>query len=189
VRRLLPAVLLAACAVLGLLAGAVPAGAAIPADTIPAGRYALGDSVMLGARWALERQGFGRVDAVKSRQAYAGPAILRRMGARLPRDVVIHLGTNGTFPMSTCRAMVDIAGANRHVFLVTDHVRRSWTKGNNATIRRCAQAYGSDRVSVIDWDWAASRHPSWLYSDGMHLKPTGAKAYARIIADAVDRQG
>lgn len=156
------------------------------ADTkVPEGRFALGDSVMLGARSSLKAHGIA-VDAVQSRQAYSGPAELRRRGGSLPENVIVHLGTNGTFPLSTCRAMVKAVGPKRHLFLVTIHVPRSWTKGNNKVIRTCA-AENPSRVTVIDWDWAASRHPSWLYSDKTHLKPAGARGYARVIDQAIAR--
>lgn len=155
--------------------------------TTPKGRFALGDSVMLGAKYRLKALGFGAVDAVQSRQAYSGPAELRRRGGSLPEDVVIHLGTNGTFPLETCKGMVKAAGPERRVFLVTVHVPRSWTKGNNKVIRQCAASYPPGRVTVVDWDWAASRHPAWLYSDKTHLTPAGAKGYARIIDQAINR--
>lgn len=149
-------------------------------------RYALGDSVMLGAKYTLKDLGFGVVDATESRQAYAGPGLLRKRGASLPANVVIHLGTNGTLRLSDCRAMVKAAGPSRRVFLVTIHVPRSWQKSNNKVIRQCDAAFAADRVHVVDWDWAASRHPKWLYDDRTHLRPEGAKAFARIIDSAID---
>lgn len=165
-----------------ILLGTAPAHA-----TVPEGRFALGDSVMLGAKSALKSVGFGVVDAVESRQAYSGPAELRRRGGSLPQNVVIHLGTNGTFPLATCRSMVKAVGPGHHVFLVTIHVARSWTTGNNKVIRKCAADFPTGEVTVIDWDWAASRHHSWLYSDKTHLTRAGAMGYARIIDAAIDR--
>ena len=141
---------------------------------------------MLGAKYRLKALGFGVVDALESRQAYTGPAELRRRGGSLPETVVIHLGTNGTFPLATCRSMVTAVGPSRHLFLITIHVPRSWTKGNNKVIRKCA-AENPAQVTVIDWDWAASRHSAWLYSDKTHLTPVGAKAYARVIDEAIER--
>lgn len=163
------------------LSGTQPAQAAQPARD----RYAVGDSVMLGARTALQQLGFG-VDAATSRQAYSGPALLRGKGARLPENVVVHLGTNGTFPLDTCRKLVKAAGAERRVFLVTVSVPRSWEAGNNRAIRSCASAFAPGRVTVVDWKAQADRHPRWFYSDGIHLKPAGAKAFARLLDSAVD---
>ncbi len=148
---------------------------------IPVGRFALGDSVMLGAKAELKSVGFGVVDADESRQAYSGPAELRRRGGSLPTNVVLHLGTNGTFPLPTCKSMVRTAGDERRIFLVTVHVPRSWAQGNNKVIRRCAASFPPGRVIVIDWDRAAARHDNWLYSDRTHLRPAGARASGRII--------
>ncbi len=147
-------------------------------------RYAIGDSVMLGARSDLQRSGFG-VDATESRQAYKGPSLLRKRGGRLPVNVVVHLGTNGTYPLATCKALVRAAGPDRRVFLVTVHVDRSWEKANNAMIRQCDESFAADRVHIIDWDKAASGHPKWLYGDGIHLRPAGSAAFASLLDDAV----
>lgn len=160
-----------------LFATAVPAQAG--------DRYAIGDSVMLGARDALRARGF-TVDAAVSRQAYVGPALLRRKGARLPENVVVHLGTNGTFPLATCKRMVTQAGPKRRVFLVTVNVRRSWERSNNAVLRSCDAAFPGDRVTVIEWKRAAAPHRAWFYSDGVHLRPSGRRAFARMISNAVD---
>ena len=170
----------------GLLAALVVLSAlAAPPALASDDRYAVGDSVMLGARSNLKDAGFG-VDATESRQAYTGPALLRKKGDRLPTNVVVHLGTNGTYPLSTCKALVKAAGPNRRVFLVTVHVPRSWERSNNRTIRACADAFEPGRVHVVDWDALARKHPSWLYSDRIHLKPAGAAGFSRLIDSAVD---
>lgn len=148
-------------------------------------RYAIGDSVMLGARTALKDVGF-RVDATESRQSYAGPALIRKKGSTLPENVVVHLGTNGSFPLSTCKSIVRAAGPDRRVFLVTVYVPRSWQDANNAVIRKCEAAFAADRVHVVDWKAAASANRSWLYSDRIHLRPEGSRAFARLLDRAVD---
>jgi lysophospholipase L1-like esterase len=161
---------------------AAPSAAAAPHKD----RFALGDSVMLGAKGDLKALGFATVDATESRQAYSGPALLRKRGTSLPTNVVIHLGTNGTLPLDVCKSMVKAVGPDRRVFFVTIHVPRSWEASNNKVIRACDAAFGADRVHVIDWDKAVSSHPGWLYSDGTHLRPTGAAAFAHLIDGSVD---
>lgn len=148
-------------------------------------RIAIGDSVMLGAADELRDRGF-RVDATESRQAYKGPGLLRSRAGSLPTNVVVHLGTNGTFPLSTCRAIVRAAGPQRRVFLVNVSVPRSWERSNNAVIRDCAAGFADDRVRVIDWHGAAAANRQWLYSDRIHLKPAGQRAFARLIDESVD---
>lgn len=172
-------------AVAGATLAAMPTSAAVAAEP-PPGVIAIGDSVMLGARWIMRKQGI-MVDAKVSRQATSAPAIMRRLGDRLPAAVVVHLGTNGTFPSSTCRDIVNAAGPNRRVYLLTIKVPRRWERTNNAAIRACARRFPG-QVTVVDWNWAASRHRTWLYSDGFHLRPAGARGYARVIQDALARR-
>ena len=159
-------------------------------DTTGAGtRVAIGDSVMLGARWnLLNRRDFTLVDAVVSRQAATGPGILRKLGRRLPQNVIVHLGTNGSYPIETCKQLVQAAGPTRKVFLVTIKVPRLWEPVNNKMLRRCEARFPADQVHIVDWNWAASRHAAeWLYDDGAHLRPVGARAFARIMNEAIAR--
>lgn len=156
-----------------------PAAEAVQSDTL-----AVGDSVMLGARWALQKRGIA-VDAKVSRQARTGPGLLRAKGSRLPRNVVVHLGTNGPMRLADCQDVIRAAGPQRRVFLVTVKADRRWIAGNNQTLRHCASGFPG-RVSIIDWAWAARRHPAWLYADGIHLRPAGARAFARLVDDAVN---
>lgn len=179
--RLRVAVVAVVTALAATLLGAVADPAHAQVD-----RYAYGDSVMLGARSALRSAGF-RVDAHESRQAYSAPATMRKRSQRLPRDVVVHLGTNGTFPRSTCDALVRALAPQHRLFLVTVHARRSWVRSNNAMLRACARAHADQGVRLVDWDAAATAHPSWLYSDGIHLRSSGARGYARLLDDAVAR--
>jgi hypothetical protein len=170
---------LAVLAVLAVLAA--PSAHAAP----PVGPYAIGDSVMLGAKSQLLARGFYAVNAVQSRQSYAGPALLRARAARLPRFVVIHLGTNGTYPLSVCHQMVDAVGPGHQVFLVTIHVPRRWQDADNGVIRTCADSYPDGHVHVVDWNAAARAHPGWLYADHTHLRPEGAKGFADLITGAI----
>ncbi len=159
-------------------------------DTTRAGtRVAIGDSVMLGAKWnLLNRQDFTLVDAAVSRQAATGPGILRKLGSGLAQNVIVHLGTNGSYPIKTCKQLVQAAGPTRKVFLVTIKVPRLWESVNNKMLRRCDARFPADRVHIIDWNWAASRHAEeWIYDDGAHLRPAGARAFARIINEAIAR--
>ena len=159
-------------------------------DTSGAGtRVAIGDSVMLGAKWnLLNRQDFTLVDAAVSRQAATGPGILRKLGSGLAQNVIVHLGTNGSYPIKTCKQLVQAAGPTRKVFLVTIKVPRLWEPVNNKMLRRCESRFPAEQVHIIDWNWAASRHAEeWLYDDGAHLRPAGARAFARIMNEAIAR--
>jgi hypothetical protein len=152
---------------------------------IPAGRFALGDSVMLGARDELRALGFV-VDAVESRRYDDAAPILRRraVNGHLPINVIIHLGTNGLLEGVDCDRAVRAAGTRRHVFLVTLKVPRPYREPNNARLRACANRH--DNASVIDWYGYSRHHAAWFYSDGFHLTSSGQQAYAAFIDRSVD---
>jgi hypothetical protein len=144
----------------------------------------IGDSVMLGAKWFLKKDGIGVVDALKNRQASSAPGLLKKRGAGVPANVVVHLGTNGTFTAENCTDIIAAAGPTRRVFFLTISVPRKWEATNNAVIRTCVASHPG-RAFVIDWRAAVAQHPKWVYSDGTHLRPAGAKGYSRMIEQAV----
>lgn len=146
---------------------------------------AIGDSVMLGAKSQLQDAGIDVVDAKVSRQASSGVGLVRKRGSKLPEHVVIHLGTNGSHSVKTCRQMVRAVGAGRTVYLINFKVPRSWEKTNNRILRKCDRKFRSDRVVLLDWNELASENPEYLYSDGYHLRPKGAKAFAAMVRDAI----
>jgi len=152
---------------------------------IPVGRYAIGDSVMLGARDQLIARGF-RVNAEKSRQFRDAPLLVRTLaaGGHLPLNVIVHLGTNGLLEGIDCDRVVRAAGARRHVFLVTLKVPRPHREPNNARLRACARRHVN--ASVIDWYTYSRHHSAWFYGDGFHLTSSGQQAYAAFIDRSVD---
>ena len=169
---------------MGSNANADPARPSPAKDSAPSSIITIGDSVMLGARWVLKKDGIAVVDALKNRQASAGSAVLRKRGSSLPMNVVVHLGTNGTFAADDCRAMIAAAGPTRRVFFLTLAVPRPWEAKNNAVIRDCVAAH-LGQAFVIDWNATVAQHPKWVYSDGTHLRPAGAKGYSQMIEQAV----
>lgn len=176
---------LAATATIGGVLAVPGAAQAAP----PPGRIVIGDSVAGMNPAVLKKHGF-RVNFTVSRQFSDAPRVMRGLGSRLPRNVVIHLGTNGNVSLSTCRQVVRLAGAQRRVFLVTVRVPRSWEGPNNRVLRACDRSFTASRVHVVDWHKLSDRQPAWFYSDGYHPREsTGAVRYARLIDRMVDRQG
>jgi hypothetical protein len=178
VRRLFCVVLLAA----GLSAAAIPGPAGAQ---IRPGRLGIGDSVMLGAKVDLLHHGFGIVDAVQSRQFYAVTGVVnhwKRLG-RLPKNVLIGLGTNGTIALADCYAAVRAAGPNRKVFLVNLKVPRAYRVADNVQLARCAGHFRN--AYLIDWFHHSVGHPGWFYSDGFHLRPSGRAAYSAFMAQQI----
>jgi hypothetical protein len=155
-----------------------------PATGAPDGSYAIGDSVMLGARSELIARGI-RVNARMIRQFDDGVSLVRKLAQddRLPRSVVVHLGHNGSLTAAECDALVRAAGTDRRVWLVTLKVPRSWQAANNRRLITCARRH--ERAHLIPWGAYSRHHRSWFYSDGFHLRPIGQRRYAAFIAGYV----
>jgi hypothetical protein len=156
------------------------------AGSIRGGRLGIGDSVMLGAKQELRARGFGVVDAVVSRQFYRAPALVRywRRQGKLPANLVIHLGNNGTVALPDCYHAVRSAG-RRNVFLVNLKVPRSWRVEDNHRLRRCAKHFPN--AHLIDWYRHSHDRPGWFASDGYHLSGRGRIAYATFIKREIAR--
>lgn len=103
----------------------------------------------------------------------------------LRKQVVVHLGTNGTFSSSQCNAMRRIVGKHRNLFLVTVKVPRSWAAGNNRVIASCVKRF--NHTYVIDWKKFVSNHGGVVEGDGYHLTPKGGKKYAVFLDQKVDQ--
>jgi hypothetical protein len=159
-----------------LLASAAPAGA----GGVPRGRYAIGDSVMLGAVQELRGKGI-RVNANESRQFSTLPRLIRslRHSGRLRKTVIIHLGNNGFLELSDCKAAVR-AASSRTVYLVTVKVPRQWRQENNRRLARCDRAF--TRAHLLDWFRHSIHHPAWFYDDLYHLTPLGQRRYAGFLS-------
>ena len=160
-----------------------------PAVAQPSSRgpvSAFGDSVLLGARDALIRStGRVHVDAVEGRQPYEvldDVLAAAAHGALAPR-VLIHTGNNGIIAASQLRATLQALRDRERVVLVTDRVPREWQDLNNATIKSVGRQF--ENVRVLDWFAASAGRTAWLYSDGLHLTEAGARAYARLVDDAL----
>jgi len=149
---------------------------------IPPGRYAIGDSVMLGAKYELTGRGF-KVNAVVSRQFRDAVPIVQQLKAagRLRKKVVIHLGNNGILIEATdCDRISEVAGSNRTVYLVNLKIPRSYRRAQNARLAACAQRRAN--TLLIDWFQYSRSHSSWFAADGYHLTSEGQRKYAAFVA-------
>ena len=151
----------------------------------------VGDSVMLGANQALLAELPGRgyevpaLDARVSRPFREGAGIVGSwLDAGFLGTVVIHLGNNGPIDPGALDVLLDRLGDERAVALVTVRLPRAWEAEVNDTIRRVASERAN--VIVVDWNGHSQGQGGWFYSDGIHLRPDGAAAYARLIADALE---
>lgn len=168
---------------------ATAANAPAPAapDAVLAGGdaiYAIGDSVLLGAREHLLKSLPGiHIDAGVGRQASEGLKVIRawrRTGARAS-TVLVHLGTNGYINEAQYREMLGELADRSTVINV--HAERRWTAPNNAMIARLAADFPN--VRLIDWHAIASGQPRYFVKDGIHLTPQGIAALDAQIQAAI----
>ena len=66
------------------------------------------------------------------------------------------------------------------IIVVNTAVPRSWREENNELIARTARSYGA---KVIDWAEISKGHPEYFAPDGVHLVPTGVRAYVDAIME------
>jgi hypothetical protein len=143
---------------------------------------AVGDSVMLGAAPQLQAGGF-EVDVRGCRQMSEGLGVLaaRRYAGSLPQVVVVALGTNWTVTTEQIRAGLRLLGPERVLGLVTPP-EVGGVASADQEVMRAAGRHWKLRVKVLDWVAYSSGH-AWTW-DGMHLRPEGAAAYARLLGQA-----
>ena len=152
------------------------------AAVIPPGRYAIGDSVMLGAKDELNGRGI-KVNAVVSRQFRDAVPLVEQLKAagRLRKKIVIHLGNNGILiEAAQCDRISAVAGPNRTVYLVNLKIPRSYRRTQNQRLAACAQRRAN--THLIDWFHYSRSHPSWFAADGFHLTAEGQTRYASFVA-------
>ena len=139
--------------------------------------FAIGDSVMLGARPTMMFAGIDGVDAAVSRQAKTGATILEGVASlgSLGDYVVIHLGTNGPMSAETLDRLMRASASARVVAVLTVSADRTWTNGNNELIRALPATHPN--VVLVDWQMAVGAHPEFISGDGVHLKTAEAKKF------------
>jgi hypothetical protein len=139
---------------------------------------------MVDAQPYLQTMGI-TVDAAVSRQFDTGVAILQQMLAsgQLPPRVVVGLGTNGPMTQADFDGMLRMLRFEKRVVVLTVREPRWWEAQVNAVVRSGVKQYANARVA--DWYTASAGHPEYFAGDGIHLGPTGALAYAHVVASAL----
>jgi hypothetical protein len=148
----------------------------------------IGDSVMLGAKIGLEKAIEGaRVYAKVSRQMSQVPDVVTQIRRDGPfGDVaVLHLGTNGPFNSKHFDSVMGTLSNLDRVYFVNAAVPRRYEGQVNSAIADGVERW--DNAYLIDWNSVADGHPEYFVQDGVHLTTAGIKAYAAMIARAVDR--
>lgn len=153
--------------------------------------FAIGESVMLGARVQLEAGGL-IVNAEVSRQGEGVAEIVEglRLAGLIGRTIVIQTGTNGSVPDEVFdRIMAQLpAEATPTVVFMTVKAPKRWVAENNARIRALPARYSN--VVVLDWELGAVRVEDQLSGSdgGVHLVTDEARQYyANLIFEAIGR--
>ena len=146
----------------------------------------VGDSVSLGAQAQFQRVfPNGWIDAAVGRQLPVGLDVYNQCVAdgHAGDVVVFALGNNGVAREDQVRALIDAAGPDRTVYLVTTRVPQAYQDMNNQLFWDVAATY--DNVKVIDWYAESAGHDEYFWNDGTHLRPEGAEAYVMMLRRAI----
>jgi hypothetical protein len=151
---------------------------------------AVGDSIMVDAMPNLRSLFPGMAtDALAGRQVAAGLTVMQALASqgRLPANIVVELGTNGTFTTTELDRIFTLA-AGRHLVLLTNHCGYcTWVPSNNFLMAsRCTP---DNACTVADWEALAVAHPEWFAHDGVHMTigGIGAEAFAQLIARSLGK--
>lgn len=142
---------------------------------------AIGDSVLLGVEEYLDstlRQ--FTIDAKLGRQMWEAIPLSQQYTAynQKGRQVIIHLGTNGSFHKEQLNTLLNQFTNSDKVYIVTVRVPRPWEEQVNTMLHEAAKR---KHVSLIDWHAITVKNPSYLEEDGVHLNIEGARAYSKLM--------
>ncbi len=167
---------------MGILPNATIEATPVPIVTRDANVTVLGDSVLLGARKAMEsRVAAAKVDAAVGRQAKDMVQRIRRLKELdlLGQKVVLHVGTNGYVTEDQLRTILALLDDRDRVIIVNAAAPRRWVERNNDLIARIAADYPN--TVVADWSSVANDHPEYFVSDLVHLSGRGQRAFVDEI--------
>lgn len=146
----------------------------------------IGDSVILDAKPYLEQHMSGvHVDGHVGRQMWEAADVLDglKRNDQLGSQVVLELGTNGSFNSKSLNSVLDYLKDENHVYLVTVRVPRPWERTVNRALNEAASSYSN--VSLIDWNGASEGHNEYFEKDGVHLTKEGSEAFAALIKSSM----
>ena len=145
------------------------------------GLWVTGDSVILGIRSEIEsRHPIALINARVGRQAAELLEVMAVDGEKVKESpVVFNLGNNNALTSEEVTAIFEEVKDSPKAIVVNTAVPRPWKEANNALISEIAAKYPN--ISVIRWDQISDGHPEYFAPDGVHLVPTGVRAYVAAI--------
>lgn len=147
------------------------------------GITAVGDSVILDAAPHLEKLLPGIViDGKVGRQMSQAQEVFDQLKAegKLGDQVIIELGTNGSFTSRQLQELLSSLQDVRQIVLVNTRVPRKWQDTVNTTLEEVAKEFPN--TQILDWYSASKEKESLFTNDGVHLKQEGAKYYASLLS-------
>jgi peptidoglycan/LPS O-acetylase OafA/YrhL len=144
--------------------------------------FAVGESVMLGAKPVLDARGITTVAEVSMGPEWELQQLqLAKTKYRLKNGVVIQLGTNGTVTPAQYEAVLAEVADVPRVVLMTVKAPKPWIAGNNEIIRALPATHPN--VVVLDWEARAVEIEGHLSGSdgGIHLSDDTAKQFYRDI--------
>lgn len=145
------------------------------------GLWVTGDSVILGIRFELEtRSHISLINARVGRQATELTEVMTHDKLRmLGSTIVFNLGNNNKLTQAQVAKIFEEVKDQPKIIVVNTAVPRSWRDENNLLISQYAEKYGA---LLIDWNAISQGHPEYFAPDGVHLVPSGVRAYVDAIA-------
>ncbi|MTD41557.1 acyltransferase family protein [Erwinia sp. CPCC 100877] len=145
---------------------------------------AFGDSVILDAAAGLQEI-FPKmiVDGEVGRQLYTSSPIIEKLDKdKLLKDnVLVGLGTNGSFTEAQFDEFMATIGSTRKVFWINVRVpTRRWQNEVNSMLENMKKKYKN--LTVINWYDYSNAHDEWFYDDRVHPNVDGQVKYSSFIA-------
>lgn len=148
----------------------------------------VGDSVILDAVPEFKKAGMKCtvVAKVGAQVSYAITRLrsLKEQGSLAP-NVIVHVGNNGPFTSKQFDSLMELLSDCRTVVFLNTKIPESICEPNNAVIEQGVEKYNN--AYLLNWHDFSKDHAEWFYRDRTHLKPTGAKIYARNVMDLLIR--
>lgn len=144
------------------------------------GVWVTGDSVILGIRAELgARVPIGLINARVGRQAPELLEVIKNDKLNMVgATIIINLGNNNKLSAEQIAAIFEEIKNQPRIIIINTAVPRAWKDSNNALIAEYAELYGA---RVVDWASISEGHPEYFGPDGVHLVPTGVRAYVEAI--------
>lgn len=157
-----------------------PVETALPIERVT-GLWVTGDSVILGARYALDQiEPIALVNARVGRQAAELITVLRHDKVNMENSpIILNLGNNNRLTELEVAAVFNEIKDQPQIVVVNTAVPRVWRDANNELIAQYAKKY--PQASVVDWRQISEGRPEYFGPDGVHLTPAGITTYVDAI--------